>query len=205
MVGSYTFPANSQSEVGEQRSPVQITTRQDYLLGLINALVGAGLYKFPDSSSTGTLDKVLVSGGDGTTNWQFGFRSNTDLENDAGQGSAGQVIQSDGDGTLSWLSIVVTTAWTAKTIPFTTANQGRYVLNAGIAATLHTPAGANEEFTIRPQIGQNFETSPATLARAATEKIANVSATFTMDLNAEYTFITDGTDWDVIVKLIGRA
>ena len=86
---------------------------------------------------------------------------------------------------------------------FTAVNKGNYVLNAGDNIQLPTPS-AGLRFQFQPEIGQDLTSSAITLLRNSTENIANDAANFTANLNAVYVVRSNGTDWDVSARAIGR-
>lgn len=107
----------------------------------------------------------------------------------------------EGDGT--WTDPRTYTPWTTRAVNFTAVNKGQYSINTGLNVQLPSPT-ATITIVVKPAIGQDFSTTPSTLVRAGSEKIANDAASFTMDVNAEYRITSNGTDWDVAIAEIGR-
>ena len=141
MVGSLEYPTGTESTVGQQRSPIQIVDRFDFILTTLNNLIGVGEYSFPDAAYAGTTNKALISDGDGTTSWNHVLRSNVSLEHDAGAGTSGQFLKSDGDGTTSWVTstpvtdgdkgdIVVSSSTTVWTVDTGAIDAGKLASNA---------------------------------------------------------------------------
>lgn len=155
----------------------------------------------------GTNGQVLKSGADGTMSWTNVMRSNADLLNDSGLGSAGQFLQSDGDATLSWASVATLSDWTEKTADFTTAAGGRYLVSNGeVTVTLHNPV-VGDEFYIKPNVGTSFFAGDNGLTLSGSMEVAGgAAASYALDEDVIYWFITDenGDDYDVGGILIDR-
>jgi hypothetical protein len=82
-----------------------------------------------------------------------------------------------------------------------TLSEGKYHLvdtSAARTLTLPSPASTKRPIWIKDTIG-SASTNPITVARAASEKIETVAASFSLnsDLGA-WTFVTDGTDWFIL-------
>lgn len=121
------------------------------------------------------------------------------------KGTTGQVLRA-GASAPEYATLSVALAWTAQTGNFSIADKGRYQVNGGQTGTLFVASSVDNEFYIKPAIGQNFETSSFTVARAGSESIANAAADFVCDINAEYHFVADASgNWDVSVSVIGRS
>ena len=86
---------------------------------------------------------------------------------------------------------------------FSTANGGKYLVGSSVTAiTIHSPAAA-DEFWIKPDIANDFETNPITLGGAM--NIAGVVATsYVLNENVIYHFVSDGTNYDVSAEVIER-
>jgi len=95
-------------------------------------------------------------------------------------------------------------SWTQKTSNFTTAASGKYKCTSGVTGiTLHAPASGAEEFVIKPEIGNSFQTNPITLTGAM--NVGGVAAaSFPLNQNVVYRFTTNGTDYDVSAEQLAR-
>ena len=222
MAGSLEYPIGTEPTVGQQRSPVQLSDRFDYLLDVLNALVGLGEYSFPDAASAGTTNKALLSAGNGTTSWGHVARADA-LLNISGVsslaagdmlyfngtnlveisvGSSGQALKLAG-AVPTWTSLTTPEAWQNKTSNFTTASGARYQCSSGVTSiALHSPA-AGDEFWIKPSIGTSFITN--SIAFTGSPQLAGAASTaFTLSENGIYHFVSNGTDYDVAAYPIAR-
>jgi hypothetical protein len=121
------------------------------------------------------------------------------------KGTTGQVLRA-GASAPEYTTLAVASAWTAQTGNFSIADKGRYQVNGSQTGTLFVANSIENEFWIKPAIGQNFETNNFTIARAGSETIANAAENFVCDINAEYHFVANAAgNWDVSVSPIGRS
>jgi hypothetical protein len=107
------------------------------------------------------------------------------------------------EGNGIWTDPRTFTPWEVKTSNFNATDKGQYSMNAGVNAQLPAPT-ATFTAVFKPAIGQDFTVTPGVLVRAGSEKIANDTASYTMDINAEYKITSNGTDYDVSIAPIGR-
>jgi hypothetical protein len=158
------------------------------------------------TGGNGTANQFLMGDGSGGTTWNHAIRSNVALNNIGGAGSAGQLFVSNGDNTATWVTGSINFAWSAQTSNFSIVDKGRYQVNGGLSGTLFVANSVNNEFYIKPAIGQDFTVNNFTLVRAGSESIANSASNFVCDVNAEYHFIANASgNWDVSISLIGRS
>lgn len=117
-------------------------------------------------------------------------------------GSSGQTLKLNST-TPTWTSVAAPNAWENKTSNFTSANGGRYQCSSGVTSiALHTPA-SGDEFWIKPQIGNSFETVSVAFTGAAL--IAGAASTaYSANENVIYHFVSNGTDYDVSAEVIER-
>lgn len=222
MVGNLAYPAGTQSTTGEQRSPIQITDRFNYILGVLNDVVGEGEFSFPDVASTGTTNKALLSDGDGTTSWGHVIRGDALLAvTGVSSLAAGDMLYFNGTNLVevsvgtsgqtlklaatvpTWTTTGTVDAWQNKTGNFTTANGARYQCTSGVTSiALHSPA-AGDEFFIKPAIGTSFVTNPISFTGASLVA-GGASTAYTANENVIYRFVSNGTDYDVSGEVLAR-
>jgi len=87
----------------------------------------------------------------------------------------------------------------SSTSPITAANGRTYLCTVGgVPITVPASPTTGDWFTV-VDLGGNFGTTPTTIIRAASEKIANVAATFRCSSKyGSYTFVCNVSDWILV-------
>lgn len=217
---AYTFTAPLVPFQGDLESaPVNALFNE--LLADINTVAGASTLAFPaDGSASQYLRTngsavlsfnhaissdaaISLTGAASFANGDIVYFNGTNFVRIAA-GTAGQKLQANGAGAPTWVTTSIPSAWEAKTGNFTTADGGRYQCSSGVSSiALLSPADVDTEFWIRPLIANSFVSNPVALTGAMNVAGA-AAASYSLNENVIYHFVSNGTDYDVAAEGLDR-